>query len=99
MPFLRGAIALWPASGLIIFPVMLLIYYFVGYASVTSMLIGAMSIIIFGMRAIIVDAPWAYVFYGVFAEILILISLRPNIKRLREGNERLIGYRAKKMKK
>jgi len=54
------------------------------------------AIIIFFVRAIMGLSPRAYVFYGVLAEILLVWALRPNIKRLREGSERLHGWRAKR---
>jgi hypothetical protein len=40
--------------------------------------------------------PWEYVVYGLLAECLLAWSLRPNIKRLLNGTERVIGLRAKK---
>ena len=40
--------------------------------------------------------PWEYVVYGILAEILLAWSLRPNIKRLLNGTERLIGRRAER---
>ena len=39
-------------------------------------------------------APWAYVWYGLLAEVLLLWALWPNIKRLIAGNERIGGLRA-----
>jgi hypothetical protein len=38
------------------------------------------------------------VLYGVFSLLILMWSLRPNIKRLIQGNERLIGWRAKRQK-
>ena len=34
--------------------------------------------------------PWVNVWYGVGAEILLVWALRPNLKKLFEGNERVI---------
>ena len=96
---LGGAMGLWPWSGLIMFLVGLALWYFVGYASVTTMSIGLLAIIIFAVRAYYGLSPWIYVVYGFLAEVLILWALRPNIKRLREGTERLHGFRARKKKK
>jgi acyl phosphate:glycerol-3-phosphate acyltransferase len=93
---LGGAIGLWPQSGLIIFIIGALIFYFVGYASVTTMSIAFMSTMIFAYRAVVFDAPIAYVFYGILAELLLIWALRPNIKALIAGTERLHGYRARK---
>jgi len=41
-------------------------------------------------------SPWQYILYGVFAEIILLWALRPNIRRLLNGTERLIGWRARR---
>lgn len=95
---LGGAMGLWPPSGIIIFVISVLIYYFVGYASVTTMMIAFLSILIFGYRALIGLDPWQYIIFGVLAEIIVLYALRPNIKALRNGTERVHGFRARKKK-
>ena len=94
-----GAIGLWPPVILIILPIALLIIYFIGYASVTTMSIALIVTITFIYRAIIGASPWQYVLYGIIAEALLIWALRPNIKRLIQGNERLVGYRAHKKSK
>jgi glycerol-3-phosphate acyltransferase PlsY len=53
-----------------------------------------MTIIIFGVRAALGLGPWEYIIYGVLAEILLIWTLRPNIKRLLEGTERRHGLPA-----
>ena len=93
---LGGSFGLWSPSLLIILPLGILIFYFVGYASVTTMSAALLAIVIFGLRAALGLSPWQYILYGVFAELLLLWALRPNIKRLMEGTERLHGYRARK---
>jgi glycerol-3-phosphate acyltransferase PlsY len=94
---LGGAMGLWWPSGLIILAIAIAIYYFVGYASVTTMSIALLAAIIFVIRAIEVGSPWEYVAFALVAELLLMYALRPNIKRLLAGTERLHGYRAKKM--
>lgn len=96
---LGGAMGLWLPSLYIIFPIGILLYYFIGYASITTMSAGVMSIIIFAIRANKGLSPWEYVAFGVLATILVVIALQPNIKALRAGTERLHGYRARKQKK
>jgi len=96
---LGGAIALWNPIILIILPIVVLVYLFVGYASVTTMSIAFIAMIVFIIRAIMGLSPWAYVIYGVFALIVLVWALRPNIKRLKEGTERVVGLRAKWLKK
>ncbi len=89
--------AFWPPSLLILIPIGAMILYFVGYASVATMCIGIEVAILFLWRTLAGQAPWSYVFFGIFIEVILLLGLRPNIQRLRRGEERLIGYRARKV--
>ncbi|MDX9864196.1 MAG: glycerol-3-phosphate acyltransferase [Anaerolineaceae bacterium] len=98
---LGGTLALWLPGGLMVFPLSILVFLFIGYASVTTMSIAFFSTLIFLIR-VLVQAPgaeWAYVIYGLAAGLLLIYALRPNIKRLREGNERVVGLRAARIKK
>lgn len=95
---LGGSLGLWWPSSIIVLVIGILIFYFIGYASVTTMSIALSSTIIFAARAINIDTSWAYAAYGLVAEILLVISLMPNIQRLKEGTERLHGFRARKLK-
>ncbi|NOY99391.1 MAG: glycerol-3-phosphate acyltransferase [Chloroflexi bacterium] len=97
-PSVGGAFGLWAPSILIIFPVGLLIFFGVGYASVTTMSAALIAMVIFAVRTWLGLSPWQYILYGVLAEILLMWALRPNIKRLLAGNERLHGWRAKHQK-
>jgi glycerol-3-phosphate acyltransferase PlsY len=90
-----GALGLWAPSILIIFPIGLLIFFGVGYASVTTMSVALIATVIFIVRAWLGLSPWQYILYGVLAEVLLIWALRPNIKRLLAGEERLHGWRAK----
>jgi glycerol-3-phosphate acyltransferase PlsY len=87
-----GAFGLWPPAALILIPVGLLIWYGIGYASITTLSIGLMAIAIFGVRAALGLGPWVYVIYGILAEILLVLALRPNIQRLIDGTERRHGF-------
>ncbi len=94
---LGGSMGLWTPSGPIIFVIGAAIFYFVGYASVTTMSVAVLSVLIFTYRAIIGVSPWQYAVYGILAELLLIWALRPNIKRLLTGgDERLHGYRKRK---
>lgn len=95
---LGGTFGLWPPALPIILPLGLLIWWGLGYASVTTLSVGLMTMIIFGVRAALGLAPWEYVVYGLLAEILMVWALRPNIKRLIEGTERRHGLPAKLQK-
>jgi len=98
---LGGSFALWSLSGWIILSLSLLLFATLGYASVTTMGIAFFSSMIFLIRVLIKapGAEWAYVFYGLAAEVLLLFALRPNLKRLREGNERRVNWRSVLKKK
>jgi glycerol-3-phosphate acyltransferase PlsY len=95
---LGGAFGLWPWSILIILPVSLGILFGLGYASVATMSMAFMAIVVFAVRAWLGYSPWIYVLYGVLAELILMWALRPNIKRLSLGTERLVGWRAKRQK-
>lgn len=94
-PTTGAAMALWPPSVLIILPLGLLLLFGVGYASLATMTVGLLATIIFLVRALMGIGPWAYVYFGVVVEVILLLGLKPNIQRLLEGKERLIGWRAK----
>ena len=97
-PCLGGAIGLWAPSALIILPVGVAVWYFIGYASLTTLSFAGTAAVIFAVRAWWVGppaAPWEYVLYGLLALMLLAWALRPNIKRLLQGNERLVGLRAR----
>jgi len=96
---LGGAIALWNPIIFIILPIAFLVYLFIGYASVTTMSIAFIAMIVFIVRAIMGLSPWAYVIYGALAFLVLVWALRPNIKRLIEGTERVVGLRAKWLKR
>lgn len=91
---LGGATGLWPPAFLIILPLIPLIYFGIGYASVTTMSIAFLAGILFLIRAQLGLGPWMYVLYGVLAEAIVIWALRPNIQRLLNGEERLVGWRA-----
>ena len=91
-----GAMGLWPPAALIILPLVGAIYYGIGYASVATISVSFMAGIIFTIRAALGLGPWAYVGYAIMAELIVIWALRPNIARLLKGDERLVGWRARK---
>jgi len=94
-PCLGGAIGLWLPSLFFIVPLGGLIYYFGGYASITTMSVALISTLVFAYRAWLGLNPWQYAIYGLLAFIALAWSLKPNIKRLIAGNERVVGLRAR----
>jgi glycerol-3-phosphate acyltransferase PlsY len=95
---LGGSIGLWFPSLLIILPVCGLIYYFGGYASITTLSVALLSTLIFAYRAWVGASPWQYAVYGLLSFCALAWALRPNIMRLMNGTERVVGLRAKKRK-
>jgi glycerol-3-phosphate acyltransferase PlsY len=92
-PTVGGAIGLWWPSVFIILPLGTLVFFGIGYASITTMSIALISTIIFSVRYALGLAPVEYVLYGVIALIMLVWALRPNIRALIEGRERFHGWR------
>lgn len=95
-PAAGGALGLWAPSFLFILPVGLILLFVVGYASIATMSVALVTIVVFAYRASIGASPWEYIMYGVLAEAALIWALRPNIKRLFTGTERRVGLFAKK---
>jgi len=93
-----GSMGFWAPIMLFILPIALFILYFVGYASVATLSAPFITTIVFAILAWKGILPWEYIFYGILAGFLLAVSLRPNIIRLMNGTERLIGLRAKRAK-
>jgi len=89
-PSVGGTFGLWGPSILILLPLGALVFFTVGIASITTMSVALIAIIIFTVRALLGVGPWAYVLYGVLAELLLIWALRPNLKKLFAGNERIV---------
>jgi acyl phosphate:glycerol-3-phosphate acyltransferase len=95
-PCVGGSVGLWAPSFLIIVPLAAVILFGIGYASVATMSVALLSSILFTILAMAGLTPWQYALYGIFAEVLLVFSLLPNIRRLIAGRERLIGWRAQR---
>jgi len=93
-PALGAAFGLFPWTLPIILPIGLVFLFIVGYASLTTLSVAVLTIIVFSIRYIQGLSPWEYIVYGVGALIMLVWALRPNITRLLKGNERIVGLRA-----
>jgi acyl phosphate:glycerol-3-phosphate acyltransferase len=91
-PAVGGAMGLWPTSVLIILPLGMLTFFTIGIASITTMAVALFAIIVFAVQASQGNLPWDYVWYGVGAELLLIWALRPNLKKLFAGEERVVKY-------
>lgn len=89
-------VGLWWPSFFILVPTGYLIVMVIGYASLATLSLPLIGSLIFVIRFLVYDQPWQYILAGLLPEILIVWALRPNIKRLLAGTERLVGFRAKK---
>ena len=91
-PALGGAAGFWGWSLPIVFGLGALVFFTLGIASVTTMAVAFFVTVIFAIRAYMGLMPWTDVLYGVIAGILLVWALRPNIKKLFAGNERVVKY-------
>lgn len=91
-PALGGAIGLWWPSILIIVPIGALAFFVLGYASLTTISVGLSTLAIFLVRKVWgIDDLWINTFYGAVVLVLLVWALRPNIQKLMNGTERVIG--------
>jgi acyl phosphate:glycerol-3-phosphate acyltransferase len=89
-PALGGAMGLWLPMFPIVFTAGALVWFTMGIASVTTMAIGLIVIIVFVVRASLGLQDPTDIWYGVAAELLLVWALRPNIKKLLSGKERVV---------
>ena len=92
-PTVGGAIGLWWPSALIVLPLALLVFFGIGYASVTTISIALIISTIFAVRYYLGLATAPDVLYGLIALWLLAWALRPNIRALIDGRERFHGWR------
>jgi glycerol-3-phosphate acyltransferase PlsY len=88
-PAVGGALALFPISVLFMLPAGLFFLFVIGYASVATLSVGLVAILVFVIRALFYDGPWGHVLYGVLTLTFQLWALRPNLGRLFNGTERV----------
>ena len=89
------AIGLWVNSWLVILPIAGLVYLLGGYASLTTISIALSTMGIFTMKAITGVTPWVYAIFGAASVGTVLVALKPNIQRLKEGTERHVNLLAR----
>ena len=91
-PALGGAMGLWPWMFPIVFGAGALVWFTLGIASVTTMTVGLVVIIVFAIRASMGLQEPLDIWYGIIAELLLLWALRPNIRKLVAGQERVVKF-------
>ncbi len=85
-------ISLWPIAGL---PALLLgafVLFVIGYASVATIVAGLSVALAMTAGALSGAVPWAYVAFGWATLVLLIIALRPNIRRLMDGTEKRVSW-------
>ena len=96
-PNIGWSMAIWWPVGIISMIVGGILLLTVGMASIASLAVAAVIPIVFAVRYFSgVDTTSAYMVGGVITALIITYALRPNIKRILAGEERLVGPRAKK---
>lgn len=86
-------LALNPMAGFILVPTFIFILLVVRYASVATMSIGLGSLAILTLFYLVGwNTSAGQILFGLLASIAIIWALRPNIKRLIQGNERRITF-------
>ena len=93
-PTVGAAIGLWGPSALFMIPTGIGVLLLVGYASLATISVGLAATVVFLVRAATGVGPWGYVVFGPVVVVLLLLALRPNLQRLRQGTERVVGLRA-----
>jgi acyl phosphate:glycerol-3-phosphate acyltransferase len=91
-PALGGAMGLWLPTFPIVFAAGALVWFTIGIASLTTMAIGLIVTLVFIIRASLGLQEPIDVWYGVIAELLLMWALRPNIKKLLTGQERVVKF-------
>lgn len=91
-----ASVGLWGWNLFIVPVVGLGVLFGLGYASVATLSAGLTITLVMLLRWLIAGTSPVYMLYGLGVFVLQVIALRPNIKRLMRGEERLIGWRAKR---
>jgi glycerol-3-phosphate acyltransferase PlsY len=89
---LGGAMGLWPWMFPIVFGAGAIVWFGLGIASVTTMAIGLIVTIVFIVRASLGYQNPLDIWYGITATLFLMWALRPNIKKLFAGQERVIKF-------
>lgn len=97
-PAAGAAIAIWPWIAPIVIVVGAALLYFVGYASLATIMAALTIVLVFAYLAAAGWLSWTFVWFGLGAVVLLGWALRPNFARLLRGEERLVGRRAKRTK-
>jgi glycerol-3-phosphate acyltransferase PlsY len=85
-----GATGLWPWNAVVLAPTLLAVGLGSRYASLGSLAVVVLLPIIYVLRAALGVGPWEHIVHGLLTSLLTVWALRPNIRRLLKGEERVI---------
>ena len=91
-PALGGAMGLWLPVFPIVFVTGALLWFTIGIASLTTLSIGLVVTLVFAIRSALGLLEPVNIWYGVIAELFLIWALRPNIRKLLAGNERVVKF-------
>jgi acyl phosphate:glycerol-3-phosphate acyltransferase len=91
-PALGGAMGLWFPILPIVLAAGAFIWFTLGIASITTLAIGLVVTVAFAIYSSLGILEPVNVWYGIIAELLLIWALRPNIKKLLAGNERVVKF-------
>ena len=97
-PNTGAASAFWHPMLLLVIPLGFFMVIVVGYASLATISMALLHVIVF-VILYTQGAPWEHIVFALITTSLVVFALRPNIKRLMEGTERRVGLFAEKNKK
>jgi glycerol-3-phosphate acyltransferase PlsY len=86
-----GTLVLWWPAIVFLIPVTLIVFFLIGYASLTTISIALTALIIFTVRWVLGWAGWQDILFGAAALLLVTLALLPNLRRLLAGTERRVG--------
>jgi len=95
-PTVGAAFGFWTPAPLIVVPLALLVLLGIGYASLATLSTGLIITGAFVWASAAGHIPREFIAFGPLVEVLLILALLPNIRRLLEGTERLVGWRARK---
>jgi glycerol-3-phosphate acyltransferase PlsY len=86
-----AATAFWSPMLLLVIPLGIIMVLVVGYASLATISIALLHVIVFSVLYM-QGAPWEHIAFALITTLLVVIALRPNIERLMKGTERRVGF-------
>lgn len=95
---LGGVFALMPSAFPIISAIALIMFFAVGYASLATLSIGVSTLLLSVIQYLLGLSSWQYIVYGVLSTGLLVLALLPNLARLKNGNDRGVSWRSRKIK-